>query len=107
MLRRMIRTRLTAVTLLALGVALWAACATKQQNGQECLKNGDCESERCVQYICIDPNASRANTTVAPDTGTPVVDGGADTMMAADTAPADMGADTMMAAETPEDTGSD
>ncbi len=106
MLRRMIRTRLTAVTLLALGVAIWAACAAKQQNGQECLKNGDCESDRCIQYVCTDPNASRPVTTTATDTGTPVVDTGTDGV-AADTAPADAGADTMMAAETAADTSGD
>jgi hypothetical protein len=106
MLRRMIRTRLTAVTLLAVGVAIWGACAAKQQNGQECLKNADCESDRCVQYICIDPNASRPGITTGGDTGTPVVDTGAEAAPT-DTGPADAGADTMMAAETAADTSGD
>jgi hypothetical protein len=89
MLAAMNRSRLTTwggVALLAL-VVVAAACTAKQQNGEECLKNFDCESDRCIQYICVDPNASRAPTTVT-DSG------------AADTAPADTGpADTGMASE--------
>lgn len=82
----MTRSRLTAwggATLLAL-VAAAAACTAKQQNGESCLKNFDCESERCIQYICVDPNASRG---VIGDTGTAPADTGV-----ADSGPADSGA---------------
>ena len=96
MLGRMVRSRSIAVALLGFGVALWAACAAKQQNGQECLKADDCESARCIQYVCVDPNASRPAVTV--DTGTAVetgTDAGTDT--GAETTPpppTDTGTDT-------------
>jgi hypothetical protein len=93
----MVRSRLIAVALLGLGVALWAACAAKQQNGQECLVSDDCESSRCVQYVCVDRNASRP---VATDTGVAAVDTGG----AADTGAADVAAEA--AAEAAVDTGS-
>ena len=106
MLWHMNRTRLAALAVFGLVVA--AACTAKQTNGQECLKNADCESDRCIQYVCIDPNANRVPSTTT-DSGT-ASDAGAD---AADTAaPVDSGApDTGTAAdtepETPADTGSD
>ncbi len=107
MLWRMNGTRLAALAVFGLVVA--AACTAKQTNGQECLKNADCESDRCIQYVCVDPNANRVPSTT--DSGTPAADAGAD--VAADTAaPADTGTpDTGTAADTePEtsaDTGSD
>src|SRR5207237_1333661 len=105
MLGRMKRTRLTTwggAGLLAV-IAILAAGTAKEQNGQECLKDFDCESDTCVQHVCVDPNASRAVTTV--DSGAPADTGPADTGTApdtasdgasdgADTGPADTGADT-------------
>ena len=102
MLRRMKRTRLTAVALLALGAAIWGACTAKQQNGQECLKNADCDSDRCIQYLCVDPNASRPTGGVT-DSGT-VVDTGAVVDAPKDSAP-DAPADTGAADTGPPDTG--
>lgn len=101
MLGRMVRSRSIAVALLGFGVALWAACAAKQQNGQECLKADDCESGRCIQYVCIDPTASRpavvTDTGTASETGADAaadaVDSSADTSTP-DTATTDTGSDT-------------
>ena len=96
MLRRMNRTRLAALLVLG-AIAVAAACTSKANNGEECLKNADCTSDRCVQYVCVDPSASRAPSDsgaaaetaadAAPETTTP-----ADTGTAADTA--DAGSDT-------------
>lgn len=104
MLPRMVRSRLIIVALLGLGVAVSAACNEQQQNGQECLKHEDCESNRCIQYVCTDPSPSKlkpsadtgvvdaaadvaADTTSPPDTATDT--GVVDTGTAADTATAD------------------
>lgn len=80
------------------------ACTAKQLNGQECLKNFDCESERCIQGFCTGPVGPAPTTAV--DSGATVVDTGP-----ADTGPADTGsdsgADTAMAAETAADTSGD
>jgi len=84
MLMRMKRLRLTAVALLGLASVLWLACATKQQNGAECLKSSDCESERCIQFVCYNPAESKI---ALPDTGTVAVDAGSDTPVIADTGP--------------------
>lgn len=104
MLWHMNRTRVAAVAVFGLVIA--AACTAKQNNGDECLKNADCESDRCVQYVCVDPAGQRAPSTPT-DTGV-ATDGGADT---ADTAPpADTGTDTGAAdtaAETTADASSD
>lgn len=76
----------------ALVVGLFGAftmgCNSEQQNGQECLKSDDCESKRCVQYVCVDP----ASGKTAIDSGT-----------ATDTPAAEVAAET--AAETSTDTG--
>jgi hypothetical protein len=97
------RTRLAALSLLfVLGVA--AACTSKANNGEECLKNADCESERCVQYVCVDPRSSHAQL---PDTGAPV-EAGADAVpdTRPDT-PADTGSDAGADTATPSDAGAD
>lgn len=102
----MVRSRLIAVALLGFGVVLGAACAAKQQNGQECLRSDDCESGRCVQYVCIDPNASRSAPST--DSGTAVETGGdaGGDAGAVDTGAPDTGApDTGTAADTNVDDG--
>lgn len=103
----MVRSRLIAVALLGFGVVLGAACAAKQQNGQECLRSDDCESARCIQYVCVDPNAS--HSAPVTDSGTAAETGG-DTGVRdtgpADTGTADTGApDTGTAADTNVDDG--
>lgn len=101
MLPRMVRSRLIIVALLGLGVSFYAACNAEQQNGQDCLKHEDCESNRCIQYVCTDPNASRLKPS--PDTGVAAeaaVDTGAVDTGAADTGAVDTGAaDTGTAAD--------
>jgi len=95
MLRRMNRTRLAALVVLG-AIAVAAACTSKANNGEECLKNVDCVSDRCIQYVCVDPSSSRApisDSGVAAETA-------ADTAPKPDTAPADTGA-------TPTDTGAE
>lgn len=95
------RTRWSALAVLGF-VAVAAACTSKASNGEECLKNADCESDRCVQYVCVDPNSSRAPLgdsgaaetaadaapEAAPDTAMPPADTGTDTGTAADTSDA-------------------
>lgn len=86
-----------------LGVASVFACTAKQLNGQECLKNFDCESERCLQGFCTAPPGPAPTSAV--DSGATVVDTGP-----ADTGPADTGSDSgadTMAAETAADTSGD
>jgi len=95
------RTRWSALAVLGF-VAVAAACTSKASNGEECLKNADCESDRCVQYVCVDPNSSRAP---AGDSGAAdAADAAPDA--APDTAPVDTGADTGTAADT-SDAGAD
>ncbi|MGZ5966123.1 MAG: hypothetical protein ACXWP4_00550 [Polyangiales bacterium] len=99
------RFRSAALALLAVGVALAVACQGKSSNGQDCLKDSDCESNSCIAYICVDPNASRppfdGGTTTAETSTTD--SGAAD----GDAAPAETSAmdtgtetDTAMASDT-------
>lgn len=84
MLGRMKRTRpaIWGGAVLLVAIAALAACTAKQQNGQDCLKGFDCESNTCVQRVCVDPNASRTPTTV--DSGTATDTGPVDTGTAMD-----------------------
>ncbi len=98
------RLRLTAVALLGLASVLWLACATKQQNGAECLKGSDCESDRCVQYVCYQPEQSKialpdTGTATVADTGTdaPAVAEVGDTATTPETGDNDTGTDTATA----------
>lgn len=100
MLPRMSRTRAAAMAVL--GVFLAAACAsTKLNNGEECLKNADCESDRCVQYVCVDPNSSRIPIVDSGSAG----DSAGETAVDTGAAPAEAAAET--AAETSTDAGAD
>lgn len=96
---------------LALGFVVWfLGCNSSQQNGQECLKNDDCESKRCIQYVCVDPAsgkiesdaATEAASDSAGDAGGDAADSGTadstpgdststDTGVGADTGPGDTG----------------
>jgi hypothetical protein len=93
MLSAMHRLRSAALALLAVSVALVVACQGKQQNGQECLKDGDCENAQCISYVCTDPNAARPPFDAGPDTAT------------ADTGSADVASEA--AAETSSETGTE
>jgi hypothetical protein len=102
MLGRMNRTRLAALAVL--GFTLAAACTSKLNNGEECLKNADCESDRCIQYVCVEPTALHVPTPVA-DTGV-----AAETAVETGTdAGVDSGKDAAaeVAAETSSDTSAD
>jgi hypothetical protein len=88
MLALMQRTRLAAAALLGLGVALLGACESREQNGQQCLKNDDCESSRCVAYVCVDPASSQPPYDGGTTADTSTTDSGS-TETAADSAPAD------------------
>ena len=91
MLGRMKRSRLWGgVTLLA--VVTLFACAQKQLNGQDCLKNFDCESERCVEHFCVEPPSS---PTTATDTGAVATDSGPADTGPAETGSVDGGSDAM------------
>jgi hypothetical protein len=94
MLGGMNRSAVAAVALLGL-ITVGLACGVpKQPNGGTCLKDFDCEFERCVQYVCVDPNASKI---------TPETDGGQPTDTAVE--PEETGADTDQPDTTPpEDT---
>ncbi|MBL8719576.1 MAG: hypothetical protein JNL79_26545 [Myxococcales bacterium] len=83
----------TLVGALVVGLfgALAMGCNSEQQNGQECLKSDDCESKRCVQYVCVDPAAGKTG-----------IDSGTATDAPAD-APAEVAAETTP--ETSTDTG--
>jgi hypothetical protein len=93
MLRRMKRTRTAALAALGLMIVVAAACASKQNNGEECLKNADCESERCVAHVCVDPVAaqvpSSSDTGVAAESGSDAADSGGGVDAPKDTNPAD------------------
>jgi hypothetical protein len=83
MLSLMHRLRSAALALLAVSVALVVACQGKQQNGQECLKDGDCENAQCIAHVCTDPNAGRPpfdGAVTASETS--VSDSGAETATA-------------------------
>ena len=75
------RAALAVSALLAFIGAVAAGCHSEQQNGQECLKNDDCESKRCIQYVCVDPASGKI-----ADSGQPPVDAPSE---AASDAPAD------------------
>ncbi len=79
---------------ITLGGVLTVGCQSEQQNGQECLKNDDCESKRCVQYVCVDP----ASGKTAIDSGTTPVDAPAD--VAPETTAETAATDTGTAADT-------
>lgn len=86
---------------------LFIACNSKSENGAECLKDTDCQSDYCVQYVCVDPNAGKG-VLPAADTGTSTDSTPADTAMpmdASDTGAGDTG--SPMDTSTPADTGSD
>ncbi len=96
------RTTLVVSATLALVAVLGTpGCHSLQQNGQECLKNDDCESKRCIQYVCVDPASGKATDTgVAPsDTGGAEAATDAPAADAADAAdaPAEAEADTAKA----------
>lgn len=89
---------------LALGFVVWfLGCNSSQQNGQECLKNDDCESKRCIQYVCVDPASGKIESDAATeaasdsagdatDSGTPGDSTSTDTGSAGDTGTSDTGA---------------
>ena len=106
MLGRMKRTRMAALAVLAVIIA--AACQSKLNNGEECLKNSDCESDRCIAHVCVDPNSSRVPTTTTDAGSADATDAAA-----ADTADSAPPKDTAIAdsaevgSETSSDTGAD
>ena len=87
----MLRSRVGAAFLLLAVVILGPlACEFLRSNGQECVKDRDCISDRCVQEICVELGASQqVPTDAATDTVT-TVEAAADTP--AET-PADAAAD--------------
>jgi hypothetical protein len=96
MLGRMNRTRLAALAVLALIIA--AACQGKLNNGEGCLKDVDCESDRCIQAVCVEPKAAQVPAG-ATDTGTETAADAPAETAASDTAPpapdtAEAGSDT-------------
>lgn len=107
MLLAMHRLRSAALALLAVSVALVVACQGKQQNGQECLKDTDCENAQCVAYICTDPNAARPPFDAGPDTATAAETAAEAATEAATEASVDETSTTDGAADsgTPSDTG--
>ncbi|MBL8721868.1 MAG: hypothetical protein JNL79_38130 [Myxococcales bacterium] len=82
---------------LALGFVVWfVGCNSSQQNGQECLKNDDCESKRCIQYVCVDPASGKfqsdAATEAASDSAGDVADAATPDSPPGDATPTDTGA---------------
>src|SRR5258708_12673039 len=59
-----------ALSTLALGAI---ACSTQRQDGQDCLKDDDCESDFCVAHVCVQPGAGQPTADSAPpvDSGSP------------------------------------
>lgn len=115
MLQSMVRIRHAAVALLGCLAALPFACAAKQQNGQECLKSVDCESERCIQFVCVDPDESKipvgnTDTGLAAETGPDAADTGTAMDAPGDTGAPDTGSPDTGTPDTgtmPDDTGTD
>jgi hypothetical protein len=105
MLGFMHSSRLAAVALLGLGVAISFACTGKQQNGMECLKSTDCESSSCINQVCVDPNASKGAFDAGPIVDTGATDGATDgasdvaSETSTDSGPEDTGATSIDAAD--------
>lgn len=76
--------------LLAVSLVLVPACDADQQNGQECLKDDDCASRRCVGRICVEPGAGQPpfDSAAVTDSGSESASGDGDAEAGAD-APSD------------------
>ena len=64
----MLRSRVGAAFLLFAVVALGpVACEFLRSNGQDCVKDRDCISDRCIQEVCVELGASPQRPTPAAD----------------------------------------
>jgi hypothetical protein len=86
MMRAMPRTRvfgLATIVAATFAIAhLAAGCSAKAHSGDQCVKDFDCDSNHCVQYVCMElgsspvsPSGSSTVTTdaapeAAPDSAT-------------------------------------
>ena len=76
-----------ALTTLAVG---GVACSTQRQNGQDCLKDDDCESDFCVAHVCVQSGAGQpaVDATAPIDSGSGT-DAPTDASDSADDSPVD------------------